>query len=175
MLLVIPVMRSRSKRIILGTVLLVPVALAALWSLWPSDEDRIRVRFEELSALVSKTEDASPLSDALVMNEFPELFCEEVVLGTGSAKRLSGKYTGQELARRYGRIRILAKRLELRFEDLEFLSVDKDEARVKAKVIVSGTDKKGNTRGEAFSAEVLLRKPQGEWRFGRFTYLGSSA
>ena len=61
--------------------------------------------------------------------------------------------------------------LELRFENLEFLSVDKDEARVKAKVIVSGTDKKGNTRGEAFSTEVLLRKPQGEWRFGRFTYL----
>ena len=106
MLVVIPVMRSMSKRIILGTVLLVPVALAALWSFWPSDEDRIRVCFEELSALVSKTEDASPLSDALVMNDFPELFCEEVVLGTGSAKRLSGKYTGQELARRYGRIRM---------------------------------------------------------------------
>ena len=112
-----------SKRIIIGTVLSLMAVLATLWSFWPSEEDRIRGRFEELSTLASKTEDASALSDALVMNDFPEFFCEEVVLGTGSSKRLSGKYSREELARRYGRIRILARRLELGFEDLEFLSL----------------------------------------------------
>ena len=164
-----------SKRITLGTVLSTMVALSALWLFWPSEEDLIRDKFDELSDLASKPEDASPISDALALKNFPDLFCKEVVLETGSSKRLKGNYTNYELSNRYGRLRVLAKSLDLRFENLEFIFLKDDQAEVKVRVVASGTDNHGNGRGESFLAEVFLQKSEGKWRFFRFTYLGSSA
>ena len=41
------------------------------------------MQFDELSDLVSKTEDSSPISDALALkNFFSNSFCEEIVLET---------------------------------------------------------------------------------------------
>ena len=77
-----------SKRIILGTVLLTVTFFSLLWFFWPSEEDRIREQFDELSCLVSKTEDSSPISDALALKNFSSLFCEEIVLETGNTSRL---------------------------------------------------------------------------------------
>ena len=128
-----------------------------------------------MSDLVSKQEDASPISDALALKNFPDLFCKEVVLDTGSSKRLKGNYTNYELSNRYGRLRVLAKSLDLRFENLEFIFLKDDQSEVKVRVVASGTDNHGNGRGESFLAEVFLQKSEGKWRFFRFTYLGSSA
>ena len=164
-----------SKRIIVVTVLSTFTVLSLLWFFWPSEEDRIREQFEDLSDLVSKPEDASPISDALALKNFPDLFCKEVVLETGSSKRLKGNYTNYELSNRYGRLRVLAKSLDLRFENLEFIFLKDDQAEVKVLVVASGTDNHGNGRGESFLAEVFLQKSEGKWRFARFTYLGSSA
>ena len=113
-----------SKRIIVGTVLLTVTVFSLLWFFWPSEEDRIRKQFDELSGLVSKTEDLSPISDALALKNFPDLFCEEIVLETGNSTRLKGKYTNQELVRSYGRLRSYAKTIDLRFEVLQFVSLD---------------------------------------------------
>ena len=146
-----------------------------LWFFWPSEEDRIRKQFDELSDLASKVEDASLVSDALVQKRLPDLFCKEVVLETGSSNRLKGNYTNYELSNRYGRLRVLAKSLDLRFENLEFIFLKDDQAEVKVRVVASGTDKHGNGRGESFQAEVFLQKSAGKWRFALFTYLGSSA
>ncbi len=164
-----------SKRIIQGTVLSTVAVLSVLWLFWPNEEDRIREQFDELSDLASKTEDASPLSGALGIKSFANLFCEEVSLKTGSSKRLSGSYTNHELARRYRRLRAFAKSLDLRFEALEFQTMDEDDAKVTVRVRARGTDKSGNKHGEDFRAEVLLQKLEGEWKFRKFTYLNSSS
>ena len=168
-------MRSMSKRIILGTVLSAMAVLATLWLFWPSEEDRIRGQFDELSDLASKTEDASPLSGTLGIKSFANLFCEEVSLKTGSSKRLSGDYTNHELARRYGRLRAYAKSLDLRFEVLKFVSIDHEDAKVFVRVMARGTGKRGEKHQEDFRAEVILQKRRGEWRFARFTKVGSSS
>ena len=162
-----------SKRITLGTGLLTMVALSALWLFWPSEEDLIRDKFDELSDLASKSVDASPISDALALKNFPHLFCEEVSLQTGSSKRLSGSYTNQELARRYGRLRAFAVSLDLRFDALAFQNIDEEYAKVTVRVRARGTNKSGKKHGEDFRAEVLLQKSKGEWKFRQFTYLRS--
>jgi hypothetical protein len=162
-----------SKRIILGTVLSMVAVLAALWLFWPSEEDRIREQFDELSDLASKTEDASPLSGALGIKNFANLFCKEVSLKTRSSKLFTGNYTNHELARRYGRLRVFAKSLDLSFEALEFQTIDENDAKVTVRVLAWGTDKSGKKHGEDFRAEVLLQKLEGEWKFREFAYLGS--
>ena len=164
-----------SKRIIVGTVLSMASVFSLLWFFWPSEEDRIRKQFDELSDLASKAEDASLVSDALVQKRLPDLFCEEVVLVTGSSKRLSGDYTNHELARRYGRLRAYAKSLDLRFEVLNFVSIGHEDAKVSVRVMARGTGKRGEKHQEDFRAEVILQKWGGEWRFARFTNLGSSS
>ena len=164
-----------SKRIIVGTVLSMASVFSLLWFFWPSEEDRIRKQFDELSDLASKAEDASLVSDALVQKRLPDLFCEEVVLETGSSKRLSGDYTNHELARRYGRLRAYAKSLDLRFEVLKFVSIDHEDAKVSVRVMARGIGKRGEKHQEDFRAEVILQKRGGEWRFARFTNLGSSS
>ena len=159
-----------SKRIILGTVVLTVTVFSLLWFFWPSEEDRIRVQFDELSGLVSKAEDSSPISDALALKNFSDLFCEEIVLETGNSSRLKGKYTNQALVRNYGRLRAYAKTIDLRFEVLKFVSWDHEGAKVSVRVWARVTEKRGMKHHEDFQAEVLLRKREGEWRFGTFTY-----
>ena len=53
------------------TVLSTATVFSLLWFFWPSEEDRIREQFEDLSDLVSKPEDASPISDALALKNLP--------------------------------------------------------------------------------------------------------
>ena len=56
-----------SKGIVfVSTTLLVVLGFLA-WLFWPSDEEQIEALFEELSEVASKTEDASTLSDAMVV------------------------------------------------------------------------------------------------------------
>lgn len=162
-----------SKRIILRAVLSSVAVLVMLWLFSTNEEDRIREQFDELSDLVSKTEDASPLSGTLGIKNFANLFCEEVSLKTGSSKRLSGNYTNHELARLYGRLRVFTKTLELRFEALELQTMDEDDAKVTVRVLAWGADKSGKKHGEDFRAEVLLEKRKGEWKFRQFAYLNS--
>ena len=161
-----------SKRIIVGTFLSMASVFSLLWFFWPSEEDRIRKQFDELSGLVSKTEDSSPISDALALKNFPDLFCEEIVLETGNSTRLKGKYTNQELVRSYGRLRSYAKTIDLRFEVLQFVSLDHEGAKVPVRVWARVTEKRRKKHHEDFQTEVLLRKREGEWRFATFTYLG---
>ena len=159
-----------SKRIIVGTVLLTVTVFFLYWFFWPSEEHRIRVQFDELSDLVSKTEDSSPISDALALKNFSNSFCEEIVLETGNSSRLKGKYTNQELVRNYGRLRSYAKTIDLRFEVLNFISIDHECAQISVRVFARLTEKRGKTHREDFRSEVLLRKREGGWKFAAFTY-----
>ena len=144
--------------------------LLLVWLLLPTDEERIHGQFDELSRIASKTEDASTIADALVLDDFRSLFAPTVLLKTGRA-RLAGEYTDHELMQLYGRIRVNAKRLNLRFERLEFVFLGEAEATVTAVVHAEGTAKQGKSRTESFQAEVHLSKVDGDWLFHQFTYL----
>ena len=161
-----------SKRIIIGATTIILLLFSGFWLFWPSEEDRIRKQFDELSGLVSKTEDSSPLSDALIMQDIVRLFTQQVTLKTGGRKRLSGMHTSQELGQLCVRLRVSAKTIDLRFDDLEFKEINRDDAKVTARVKVMGMEKRGQKHSENFRAEVLLQKREGDWRFASFTYLG---
>ena len=161
-----------SKRIIIGATTIILLLFAAFWLFWPSEEDRIREQFDELSQLASKTEDSSPLSDALILDDFVNLFCDKVTLKTGSRKRLSGGYVNHELGQLCLRLRVYAQTIDLRFENLEFQEVNLDNAKVTVRVKAFVLDKRGKKHSENFQAQVLLQKREGDWRFACFSYSG---
>ena len=82
-----------SKRIVFG----IPIIFVGLgvfgWLAWPSDEEQIEALFEELSEVASKTEDASTLSDAMVVKDFKKLFAPKVVISIRSKARIAGEHT----------------------------------------------------------------------------------
>ena len=161
-----------SKRIITGATTIILLLFAAFWLFWPSEEDRIREQFDELSQLASKTEDSSPLSDALILDDFVNLFCEKVTLKTGSRKRLSGGRSNHELGQLCLRLRVYAQTIDLSFENLEFQEVNVDNAKVTVRVKAFVSEKRGKNHSENFQAEVFIRKTEGDWRFASFTYSG---
>ena len=161
-----------SKRIIIGATTIILLLFSGFWLFWPSEEDRIREQFDELSQLASKTEDSSPLSDALIFEDFVNLFCEKVTLKTGSRKRLSGRYVNHELGQLCLRLRVYAQTIDLRFENLEFQEVNLDNAKVTVRVKAFVLDKRGKKHSENFQAQVLLQKREGDWRFACFSYSG---
>jgi hypothetical protein len=150
------------------------VALLLVWLFYPTEEEQILAQFEELSEIASKPEAASTIVDALVLDDFRSLFAPKVLLKTGRS-RLAGEYTNQELMQLYGRIRLQAKRLSLRFERIEFVSLNDADATVTADVHAEGAAKQGKNRAESFRAEVRLNKLDGDWLFHQFVYLDSFA
>ena len=63
-----------SKRIVLGIPIILLLAVVMILLLLPTEEEKIEFLFYELSEVASKTEDASTLSDAMVVKDFRELF-----------------------------------------------------------------------------------------------------
>ena len=59
-----------SKRIVLGIPLILLLVGWIILLLLPTDEEKIESLFDELSEIASKTEDASTLSDAMVVKDF---------------------------------------------------------------------------------------------------------
>ena len=164
-------LKKSKKNIVLTLLAIAMLSLLLFWLLSQSEEDKIRSKFDDLSRISSKTEDASTLSDAMLLDDFRQLFASTVALKTGSRGRLAGKYSSQELMQLYGRIRINAKRIILRFENLAFVSINDESATVMAKVYAEGIAKKGKMRKESFRAEVRLNKLEGNWVFEQFVYL----
>ena len=162
------------KRI--GIFLLISFAVALLFFLllYSTNEARILAQFEELSEIASKPEAASTIADALVLEDFRDLFAPQVSLKTGGRARLTGQYTDRELMQLYGRIRLQSKRLSLRFENIEILSVGETDATTTADVHAEGTDNiRDPHRVESFHAKIDLRKIDGDWKFRQFIYIES--
>ena len=62
------------KRIGIFLLISFAVALLLFWLFYPSDEEQILARFEELSEIASKSGAASTIADALVLEDFRDLF-----------------------------------------------------------------------------------------------------
>ena len=149
-------------------------ALLLFWLFYASDEEQILARFEELSDIASKSGAASTIADALVLEDFRDLFAPQVSLRTGGTARHSGEYTDRELVQLYGRIRLQSKRLSLRFENIKILSVGETDATTTVDVHAEGTDNiRDPHRVESFHAKIDLRKIDGDWKFRQFIYIES--
>jgi len=163
--------QEMGKRMIGGIGISACLVLLAFWYTWPSDREQIEDLFEELCEVASKTEDSSAIGDAMVVNDFKRLFTDKVKISIRSKARIAGEHTNQGLAQLYGRLRLASRRMALRAERLQFLSVQEDQARVSVQFFASWTGKGGNTVDESAHSEVALRKIEGDWKLSQIDYL----
>ena len=141
------------------------------WLLWPSDRERIENLFDDLCEVTSKTEDASAISDAMVVKDFRKFFAPKIAISIRSKAKIAGEHTDHELSQQYGRLRIASRRMGLKYENLNFISIDDETATVSAKFFASWTGKSGKTINEDAHTEVELRKIEGDWKFSQINYL----
>ena len=141
------------------------------WLLWPSDRERIENLFDDLSKVTSKTEDASAISDAMVVKDFRKFFAPKITIAIRSKAKIAGEHTDHELSQQYGRLRIASRRMSLKYEDLSFVSIDDETATVSAKFFASWTGKSGKTISEDAQTRVELVKVDGDWKFNQIDYL----
>ena len=160
-----------SKRIVLGIPIIFVVIGVFGWLAWPSEEEQIEALFEELSEVASKTEDASTLSDAMVVKDFKELFAPKVIISIRSKARIAGEHTNQGLAQLYGRLRVASRRMELRCEELQKVSLRNGLAVYSVKFYAGWTGKGGNVVRENAHSRVELSKVDGDWKVSQIDYL----
>ena len=160
-----------SKRIVLGIPLILLLVGWIILILLPTDEEKIESLFDELSEIASKTEDASTLTDAMVVKDFRELFAPKVVISIRSKARIAGEHTNQSLAQLYGRLRVASRRMELRSEQIEKISIGESLGVYSVKFFAGWTGKGGNVVNEDAHSRVELRKIDGDWKFSRIDYL----
>ena len=141
------------------------------WLLWPSDRERIENLFDDLCEVTSKTEDASAISDAMVVKDFRKFFAPKIAISIRSKAKIAGEHTDHELSQQYGRLRIASRRMSLKYENLNFISIDDETATVSAKFFASWTGKSGKTIIEDAHTEVEIRKIEGDWKFSQINYL----
>ena len=159
------------KRIVFG-ILIIFLAFGVLsWLVWPSDEEEIEALFEELSEVAFKTEDASTLSDAIVVKDFKKLFAPKVLISIRSKARIAGEHTNQGLAQLYGRLRVASRRMELRCEELQKIYITENHAVCSVKFFASWTGKGGNVVQENAHSRVELSKVDGDWKVSQIDYL----
>ena len=160
-----------SKRIVLGIPLILLLVGWIILLLLPTDEEKIESLFDELSEIASKAEEASTLSDAMVVKDFRELFAPKVVISIRSKARIAGEHTNQSLAQLYGRLRVASRRMELRSEQIEKISIGESLGVYSVKFFAGWTGKGGNVVNEDAHSRVELRKIDGDWKFSRIDYL----
>ena len=161
-----------SKQMVLGGAgIFLSVVIFLGWLLWPSDRERIENLFDDLCEVTSKTEDASAISDAMVVKDFRKFFAPKIAISIRSKAKIAGEHTDHELSQQYGRLRIASRRMSLKYEDLSFVSIDDETATVSAKFFASWTGKSGKTISENAHTEVELRKIEGDWKFSQINYL----
>lgn len=159
------------KHMIGGIVISISLAFLLTWLFWPSDEEQIVALFDELCEVASKTEDASTLSDAMVVKDFKELFAPKVVISIRSKARIAGEHTNQGLAQLYGRLRVASRRMELRCEELQKISLGDDLAEYAVKFYAEWTGKGGNVVRENAHSRVELSILDGDWKISQIDYL----
>ena len=160
-----------SKRIVLGIPLILLLVGWIILLLLPTDEEKIESLFDELSEIASKAEEASTLSDAMVVKDFRELFAPKVVISIRSKARIAGEHTNQSLAQLYGRLRVASRRMELRSEQIEKISIGESLGVYSVKFFAGWTGKGGNVVNEDAHSRVELKKIDGDWKFSQIDYL----
>ena len=161
-----------SKQMVIGVLgIFLTVVILLGWLLRPSDREQIENLFNELCEVTSKTEDASAISDALVVKDFRKFFAPKITISIRSKAKIAGEHTDHELSQQYGRLRLASSRMGLGYENLNFISIDDETATVTAKFFASWTGKSGKSIREDVDTEVKLQKLEGDWKFSQINYL----
>ena len=107
----------------------------------------------------------------MVVKDFRELFAPKVIISIRSKARIAGEHSNQGLAQLYGRLRVASRRMELRSEQIEKISISESVAVYSVKFFAGWTGKGGNVVNEDAHSRVELKKIDGDWKFSQIDYL----
>lgn len=144
--------------VILGVVLVVTVL--------PSEEKRVKKRFQLLSEWVSKSPEENPFTMLQKMRDIGTLFSEPCELKAPN-ESLSGSYTRQEISAYAGSARSHFFQLGLKFYDLHIAFPQKEEAKVTLTARLTGKSKTGEQVDDIRELDCLLKKVDRKWFFNQ--------
>ena len=107
----------------------------------------------------------------MVVKDFRKLFAPKITISIRSKAKIAGEHTDHELSQQYGRLRLASSRMSLRYDNLKFLAIKDQVARISVKFFASWTGKSGKTIREDAHTEVELKKIEGDWKFSQINYL----
>ena len=147
-------------------VVLILLAAVSWWFLREDPEAEVRAAHQELTRLLSKTEDQATASTILDARNLQSLFADNCVV-TGDAEMFVGSYTSEEMVGTIIRVQGAFLKVDLTFHDLEIEFPAVDDAISSFTAVLVG---KSMVDGEAEAAEARevvsrMRKVEGKWRF----------
>ncbi len=153
------------KYLLMG-VLMVIVGIVLAVTVFPSEEKRVKKRFNLLSEWVSKSPEENSFTMLQKMKDIGTLFFEHCELKAPD-ESLSGSYTRQEISAYAGSARSHFSQLDLKFYDLHIAFPEKEVAKVTLTGRLIGKSTTGEQVDEIRELECLLKKIDNKWLFNQ--------
>lgn len=145
-------------------ILLVATGIFGAFSLFPSEEKKVKKQFSLLAEYACKEEGERILAMAGKMRNLEFLFYEPCTV-EAPPYSLSGGFTRGEIASLAARARLNFSQLTLEFHDLSISFPEKEKARAVLTGSVKGKTISGEAVHEVQEMECLLKKSQDQWLF----------
>jgi len=144
--------------------------ILAVYYLLPSEEKKVKKRFDLLSQYVSKEPDEDLLSMATRVKNIGSLFADpsEFKIEGDPFYSFSGSYSREEVSAYALRGRSYFSRLSLKFHDLKIEFPETDSARVSFTARLTGKSMAGEDVDEPREMRCLLKKVERHWLFSSF-------
>ncbi len=147
-------------------VLMVIIGIVFAVTVLPSEEKRVKKRFQLLSEWVSKSPEENPITMLQRMKDISTLFFEPCEL-KAPHESLSGSYTRQEISAYAGSARSHFFQLDFKFYDLHIAFPEKEVAKVTLTARLIGKSTAGEQVDEIRELECLLKKVDKKWFFSQ--------
>jgi len=147
-------------------VLMVIIGIIFAVTVLPSEEKRVKKRFQLLSEWISKSPEENPITMLQKMKDIGTLFVEPCEL-KAPHESLSGSYPRQEISAYAGSARSHFFQLDFKFYDLHIAFPEKEVAKVTLTARLIGKSTAGEQVDEIRELECLLKKIDKKWFFNQ--------
>ena len=153
------------KYLLMGA-LIVIIGIVFAVTVFPSEEKKVKKRFDLLSEWVSKSPEENPFTMLQKMKDIGTLFLDPCELKAPN-ESLSGSYTRQEISAYTGSARSHFSKLDFKFYDLRIAFPEKVIAKVTLTARLTGKSATGEQVDEIRELECLLKKIDKKWFFNQ--------
>jgi gas vesicle protein len=151
------------KYLLIG-MLFVIIGIVVALIVFPSEEKKVKKRFNLLSEWVSKSPEENGLTLLQKMKNMGALFDEHCEMKAPD-QSLSGSYTREEISTYAGCARSYFSHLDLKFYDLHVVFPEKGAAKVTLTARLTGRSTTGEQVEETRELECVLKKVEKKWLF----------
>ena len=145
-------------------IIAVGIGVLAAFTLFQSEERRVKKQFSLLSEWASKDPGENVLTMAHKTQRMGTLFAEKFELKT-EIDSMSGSYTPEEISSLAARGRLMFSNLSLKFYDFDTSFPEKGIAKVILTARLKGKSTSGEYVDETHELECILKKTEKRWLF----------